>query len=408
MNNVIKQSRFDWASFLAPLLLALLSVALIYSAKHASSSPAERALFVKEALWVALGLIVFLVAYKIPLRTHEIMAYLYYAFGLLLLAALFVLGATQYGATRWFNLGPFNVQPSEIMKLAVIIALARFLAYPKRAFHNFWWVIAAAALAGVPMLLVLRQPDLGTSLIFLILLVSLLFWSGLSIYLIFLLVTPLLSVVLAFHWIPWGLFFLGLLVALFYSRPGKWLGVFVVLLNLIGGVATPLLWNHLHDYQKERILAFIDPYKDPLGSGYQLIQSKVAIGSGGLLGKGYLHSSQARLEFLPMQHTDFIYSVMGEEFGLVGCFLILFLLGYMVYHGIQVAKKARNSFAGLLAWGIVSAIGFQSFVNIGMTLGMLPVTGIPLPFVSYGGSAMLVNWAMWGLLSNANAHWQEY
>jgi len=408
MNNIIKLTKFDWISFLAPLLLSLLSVALIYSTKHASSSPADRVLFVKEALWVAFGLIVFLAAYKIPLRTHEIMAYLYYALGLLLLAALFVMGATKYGATRWFNLGSFNVQPSEIMKLAVIIALARFLAYPKRASRNFWWVIAATALAGVPMLLVLRQPDLGTSLIFLILLLSLLFWSGLSLYLILLLVTPLLSLVLAFHWIPWGLFFIGLLMALFYIRPGKWLGTFVIALNLIGGVATPLLWNHLHDYQKERIVTFIDPYKDPLGSGYQLIQSKVAIGSGGLLGKGYLHSSQARLEFLPMQHTDFVYSVMGEEFGLVGCLFILFLLGYMVFHGIQVANKARNNFASLLVWGIVSVIGFQSFVNIGMTLGMLPVTGIPLPFVSYGGSAMLVNWAMWGLLLNGSAHWQEY
>jgi rod shape determining protein RodA len=258
------------------------------------------------------------------------------------------------------------------------------------------------------MLLVLKQPDLGTSMIFLVILLSLLFWTGLSLYLIVLLITPLLSLILAFHWISWGLFFLGLLIALFYLRPGRWLGAFVVVLNLLFGIVTPILWNKMHDYQKERILAFLDPSRDPLGSGYQLIQSKVAIGSGGLLGKGYLNSSQARLEFLPMQHTDFIYSVLGEEFGLLGCSLVLLLLGYMLYRGIHLALKSRNNFSSLLAWGIITVLGFQSFVNIGMTLGILPVTGVPLPFVSYGGSALLVNWAMWGLLININAHWQEY
>jgi rod shape determining protein RodA len=294
------------------------------------------------------------------------------------------------------------------MKLAVILALARFLAYPRRTPRSFLWVILAALLAGLPMLLVLKQPDLGTSLIFSVILLSLLFWTGLSLYLIVLLITPLLSLILAFHWISWGLFFLGLLIALFYLRPGKWLGTFVVVLNLLTGIVTPILWNKMHDYQKERILAFLDPSRDPLGSGYQLIQSKVAIGSGGLLGKGYLNSSQARLEFLPMQHTDFIYSVLGEEFGLLGCSLFLFVLGYMLYRGIQLALKSRNNFSSLLAWGIITVLGFQSFVNIGMTLGILPVTGVPLPFISYGGSALLVNWAMWGLLVNISAHWQEY
>ena len=407
-STVIKQSRFDWALFAPALILSLMSIALIYSAKHASLSSAERLLFAKQTLWFVIGLAVFWLAYKVPVRTHEIMAYIYYGLGLTLLAALFVLGSTKYGATRWFNLGPFNVQPSEVMKLAVIIALARFLAYPKKSSHNFFWIVLVVLLAGIPTLLVLRQPDLGTSLTFMVVLFSLLFWSGLSLYLLFLLLTPLLSLLLAVHWIPWGIFFLGLLVTIFYIRPGKWLGSFIIVLNLMIGIATPLLWNQLHDYQKERILAFLDPSRDPLGSGYQLIQSKVAIGSGGLLGKGYLNSSQARLEFLPMQHTDFIYSVLGEEFGLLGSSLVLFILGYMLYRGIQIALKARNTFSSLLAWGIVTVVGFQSAIKICMTGGLLPVTGIPLPFISYGGSAMLVNWAMWGMLLNINSHWQEY
>lgn len=404
----LKESQFDLTLFLSILFLSLLSVALIYSAKLGSFNSSDRVLFAKQGLWAILGLFVFFLAYRIPIRTHEVLTYFYYAIGLILLLTLFFLGSTRYGATRWFNLGPFNVQPSEIMKLAAILAMARFLAYPKRSTHNFVWVIGAALLAGIPMLLVLRQPDLGTSLIFFVILLSGLYWSGLSVYIILLLISPLLSLLLAFHWIPWGLFFLGLLTAIFYLRPGKWLASFVILFNLGAGIVTPLLWNKLHDYQKDRIMTFLDPYKDPLGTGYQLIQSKIALGSGGLLGKGYLHSSQARLEFLPMQHTDFIFSVLGEEFGLLGCSVVLILLTYVLYRGIRVAEKSRNNFASLLAWGITIILAFQAFVNIGMTVGMLPVTGIPLPFLSYGGSAMLVNWAMWGILLNINSHWQEY
>jgi rod shape determining protein RodA len=324
------------------------------------------------------------------------------------LAALFVIGSTKYGSTRWFNLGPLNVQPSEIMKLAVIVALARFLAYPKKITNNFIWVVIAVFFALVPMLMVLKQPDLGTSSTFLFILLSLLFWSGLSIYFLGLLISPFLSLILAFHWLPWGVFFAGLVTATLRLRPGRWLGTFVVMLNLLVGIVTPMVWNNLHDYQKDRIFSFLDPNKDKLGSGYQLIQSKVAIGSGGLLGKGYLNSSQARLEFLPMQHTDFIYSVLGEEFGLAGCSVVLALLAIMVYRGVKIALKARNNFAGFVAWGIATVLAFQAFVNIGMTLGLLPVTGIPLAFISYGGSAMLVNWAMWGVLLNIGANWQEY
>jgi rod shape determining protein RodA len=269
-------------------------------------------------------------------------------------------------------------------------------------------VIVAVFFALAPMLLVLKQPDLGTSSTFLIILLSLLFWSGLSIYFLVLLVSPILSLILAFHWLSWGIFFGALLTVILRSRPGRWLGTFVVMLNLSVGIVTPIVWNNLHDYQKDRIFSFLDPNKDKLGSGYQLIQSKVAIGSGGLLGKGYLNSSQARLEFLPMQHTDFIYSVLGEEFGLAGCSFVLALLSIMVYRGVRISLKARNNFAGFLAWGISAVLAFQSSVNIGMTLGLLPVTGIPLPFVSYGGSAMIVNWAMWGIVLNISANWQEY
>ena len=404
----MKESGLDKKMFLAALAISLVSIALIYSAKHYSPSAAERTLFIKQAIWVGLGLLMFWLVYKFPLRLHEILAYPYYLVGVLSLVALIFVGSSVYGSTRWYNLGVFNVQPSELMKIVLVIALARFLAYPKRITTNFIWVVVAVLMTLVPVMLVLKQPDLGTSIILLSIMLGMLFWSGLSIYMIALLITPVMSLLLAYHWITWGLFFVSLIVGMFFLRPGRWLGSLVILGNLFAGIVTPILWHQLHDYQKERIMSFLNPNLDPLGAGYQLIQSKVAIGSGGFLGKGYLNSSQARLDFLPMQHTDFVFSVLGEEFGLLGCLLILFLMGYLFYRGIMLAKKSRNNFSSLLACGIISILMVQVFVNVGMTVGLLPVTGIPLPLMSYGGSAMLVNWCMLGLLLNINAHWQDY
>jgi len=204
------------------------------------------------------------------------------------------------------------------------------------------------------------------------------------------------------------LFFLIFIILLYRLKPTLIFSVVFLLLNLAFGGITPLVWNHLHDYQKQRIIVFLDPGRDPQGAGYQIIQSKVAIGSGGLLGKGFLQGSQTKLAFLPHQHTDFVFSVLGEEFGLWGGLILIGLFTFLIAKGILIAQKSRNTFASNVAIGLTAILGFQVLINIGMTLGVMPVTGLPLPFVSYGGSSMLLSWMIVGLLLAINARWFDY
>jgi rod shape determining protein RodA len=263
-------------------------------------------------------------------------------------------------------------------------------------------------IALLPALLILRQPDLGTSLVFFAILIFMLFWSGVPILYLFLIVSPFISLICAFHWVAWALFFLLVVFLLYRLRLNFLLSVGFLLCNLTFGMITPLVWNRLHDYQKDRIIIFLDPGRDPQGAGYQIIQSKVAIGSGGILGKGYLQGTQTKLAFLPHQHTDFVFSVLAEEFGLLGALVLLGLFSFLIIKGTIIARKTRNAFSSNVALGITSIFAFQMLVNIGMTVGFLPVTGLTLPFVSYGGSSLLLSWILVGVLLAIHYRWYEY
>ena len=223
-----------------------------------------------------------------------------------------------------------------------------------------------------------------------------------------LIISPILSIVTASHWLAWSIYILLILVFLFTFRPGIIFGIITVITNLAAGIITPYLWNRMADYQKLRLLTFLDPGRDPRGAGYQIIQSKIAIGSGGIFGKGFLNGSQTRLDFLPEPHTDFIFSVLGEEFGLIGALIVLLLFIFIFYRAIRIAAHCRSRFASLVVMGAASIIMFQFFVNIGMTLGFMPVTGLPLPFLSYGGTSLVLFWGLIGLIVSAEARWQEY
>jgi rod shape determining protein RodA len=201
---------------------------------------------------------------------------------------------------------------------------------------------------------------------------------------------------------------LALIVMIFVVKPTLRTALWILVANLAAGVFTPLVWQRLHDYQRLRILSFLNPARDPQGAGYQIIQSKVAIGSGGLLGKGFLEGTQSKLAFLPARHTDFVFSVLGEEFGLLGCLMVLVLFSVMILRGVQVARKARNPFLSLAAFGATTVLAFEVSVNLGVALGLAPVTGLPLPFMSYGGSATLLNWSLIGFLCLVSYTWQEY
>ncbi len=397
---------FDLSLFIPALFLSLIGIGLIFAANYYSSSPAEQNLYLKQIIWLALGLSACFVIYFFPLKFHEAFSFVYY---FTIIAALIVLWATSSGGTaRWFHLGGINIQPSELAKFAAILAVSRYLAFQKFKSGDLLWVFIIIFIIAIPAGLVLIQPDLGSSLVFFAVFISMLFWSGLQLRKIILIVSPIISLISAFHWIAWAIFFFLLLLLVLISRLHLLQGAFFMLINLAVGMATPIMWNKLHDYQKMRINIFLDPGLDARGAGYQIIQSKIAVGAGGLFGQGFLQGTQTKLNFLPEQHTDFIFSVLAEQFGFVGCLIVLFVFGWLFYKGFAIAMKTRNQFYSYAACGLTAVIVFQVLINIGMTVGLMPVTGLPLPFLSYGGSSMLFFWAAIGFLLAVNRDWQEY
>ncbi len=408
MRTKVSISASGWTLFAAAAGLTLISILLIYSATHASPDPSLHGYYLRQAVWFLIGLVAFSGAVTVPLRLHEILAYVYYFAAGLLLVGLIAFGTIKFGGQRWYSLGFFNFQPSEIAKIVFILALARYLCYSKRPIHSLRKLLIALFLCVFMTLLVLRQPDLGTSITFLVAFVVMMYWAGLPSRYLILLIAPVVSMIASSSTFAWIIFFVLLFIVIVLIRPSWNFGVLIVAVNLFVGALSTIVWNQLQDYQKMRIKIFLDPGQDPLGAGYQIIQSKIAIGSGGFFGKGYLSGSQSQLDFLPLRHTDFIFSVAGEEFGLLGAAVILILCGYLLYRGIQAALKTRNEFASLVAIGVIATLGFQMVVNIGMVLGLMPVTGLPLPFVSYGGSSMVTSWLLVGLLINVDRNWQEY
>ena len=397
---------FDYILAICALLLSLIGVAFIYSATHHSTEIAHQLYYQRQLIWLGLGLVLALIVYFLPLKMHEAMAYVYYWIAIVML--IVVLAISQSGAARWIQLGGIGIQPVEFAKVALCLALARFLAYRHAKLHRFSTIFIGVLIVAIPTLLVIKQPDLGSSLVGLAIFLGLLIWTGMPISRIILVISPVLSIITAFHWLSWAIFFFAFIFLLYVSRPKLIPGAIFFIVNLVLGMATPLLWNRLHGYQRLRILTFLDPGQDPAGAGYQIIQSKIAIGSGGFWGKGFMQSTQTRLDFLPAQHTDFIFSVIGEEMGFIGSLVIITLFAIIIARGFMIASKVRNVFYSYVAAGLTTAILFQMVVNIGMTVGLMPVTGLPLPFVSYGGSSLLFFWGIVGLLLAINRDWQEY
>jgi rod shape determining protein RodA len=405
---IINYRELDWQLIAPALILSIIGIVLIYSAQYDAVSGSSLNYYFKQMLWLIVSLGVFVAAFRIPLRMLDFAAYIFYLGALLLLLLVLFVGSARMGASRWFAVGPVSVAPSDIAKLALLIALSRYFAYSKLPPESKRRLTFSALLTIVPMILIMKQPDLGTSLVFIALLLSLWFWSGLSPFYMILIISPLISLLAAFHWITWVIYLALLIGFILLLRPGFLFGVFTVVVNLIFGVFTPFFWNRLADYQKLRVLTFLDPGRDPRGAGYQIIQSKIAIGSGGLLGKGYLGGSQSQLKFLPERHTDFIFSVLGEEFGLWGTIIIIIIFGYMFYRGIIIASRCPSKFASNLAWGALTILFFQFYVNVGMTFGIMPVTGLPLPFLSYGGTSLVLSWTLIGIIALADHNRMEY
>ena len=355
----------DWWLIIAVLLLMGCGLGLIDSATHSFAVSTGKAWHVqRQSMFMLFGIVMVAISLAFDYRMLKNYANKLFWFNIILLLAVMFVGHSQLGAQRWIQIGTFTFQPSEFAKAFLIICLAAFMEKRIEWLEEFKDYLPVFGYILVPFVLVMRQPDLGTSLTFIAILVSMIFVSGFK-----------------YKW---------------FFRMGV---AFVAML--------PVFWMILKDYQKNRIRVFLDPEMDPFGRGYHVIQSKIAIGSGGFLGKGWLAGTQSQLNFLPENHTDFIFAVAGEEFGFVGAAFIILLFMIIIWRGIAIALDADDNFGTLLAVGVTGMFMFHILVNIGMTAGIMPVTGVPLPFLSYGVSSLITNLMLVALLLNIKARKQN-
>lgn len=383
--------------------LSVFGIAIVYSAGQTDVQNSFVAgAWRRQFAWFLVGLGGAWVVSRASVRFFEWLAPIGYALSLFLLAVTLVFGSgagTAASMKGWLTIGGVRLgQPSELAKITVVLMLAWVLSSrkePPRSLVELW---KPALVVGIPWLLIMAQPDLGTGIVFIGIFFGMLYWAGVSWPMLALIASPAVSLILAFSTGLWGAWFLLFLALVLWYRPYLVEGVLLVFANVAMGVIAPLLWERMKPYQQRRLLVFLDPQNDPRASGYHVIQSQVAIGSGGLTGKGYLDGSQKRLGYLPAQHTDFIFSVVGEELGFLGVTFALSLFLMLFLRTIRVASRANDSFSSLVAFGLLVSWFVHVLVNIGMTLNLMPITGIPLPFFSYGGSFLLASWLAVGIL----------
>jgi len=384
---------------LSPLLLIPLSLVVISSLLIKSI---QRDFLVSDFLSHLLTgifgyFIAFFISY-IPIDRLKRYVIPCYFFSLISLVLIYFFGISVSGAQRWLSLGIFSFQPSEVAKLSTILTLA--LVLDRKIISKVNDLVLPFFIVIIPWLLIFFQPDLGTSLVLIVLTFVMLYWSQMPIEWILILVLCIVTAILSFVSLQFLIFWIPFIGYLAYRSSQKKIifSSLAISLHLLVAKLTPILWEFgLKDYQKDRLILFLDPGRDPLGGGYHLLQSKIAIGSGGFWGSGLLRGKLTYLQFIPEQHTDFIFSALGEELGFFGCILILFLFFVLIWQLIEIAKNARTNFESLIVIGVASTFLFQIIINLFMTIGLGPVTGIPLPFMSYGRTSLLINFISIGL-----------
>lgn len=362
--GALGQPRYEPWVFTASVGLVLVGVLLLYSASFVQESrtPFLETPPVRHAVFALVGLTAMFVLARLDYRLLFGLSPMIYLGALGLLVAVMFVGETSMGVTRWINLGFFLLQPSELAKPAVALALARYFSAMKERSGNPLVTLGSLIIVGIPMVLVYRQPDLGTAAVFLGI------WVGMAV----------MGGVRLTH---------------------------LIILGLLALLALPLVFNFmLHGYMQQRLLTFLNPGQDPLGAGYNILQSEISVGSGGLVGKGFLNGSQTQLDYLRVQQTDFIFSVLGEELGFIGAIAVFALYLMLLLRGLRVAALARDDFGRLLATGIVMIVLVQVFINVGVNIRLLPVTGIPLPFLSFGGSSLISLLMALGVVQSVYLH----
>jgi rod shape determining protein RodA len=406
MNSFFKEY-FDRTTFFAVLGLMTIGLLSIYSATFDAYNGRD---FYRQLQWAVMGLLAMLSMMLLPLRWLQRSAMTIFLSSLGLLVLVLVMGRRVYGSQSWLGIGGLGIQPSEFVKITTMLALASFLSKSDVKATDLKDLVKTSMLIALPIILIMLQPDFGTALTFLAMFVPVLYWAGASKFLIIIIIAPAMVATASILGTTPFLIVLILLGAGLWMlrKENQFIASLVFGVNVTVGFLVQIIYSKLPAYQQKRIATFLDPNNDPLGAGYNVIQAKVAIGSGGLLGKGFMRGTQTQLNFIPKQWTDFIFCVPGEEFGFLGGIVVLGLFALLLFHGIRLASITKNKFGSLIAIGFTSLLAFHIFVNIGMSVGLMPVIGIPLPFLSYGGSSLISYMMIAGLLMNVYANRKEY
>jgi rod shape determining protein RodA len=367
--------QIDWSLLILVMGLSLFGGLMIYTTQIFEQGNDWQQQLIMTAIGSILAMLIAKSRYELLLQFH----WLTYGLTNVLLIAVMTMGVTVNGAQSWINIGGFNFQPSEFAKLGIIITLAAILHHQDAS--KLSSVFRALAIMSLPWALIFLQPDLGTSLVFGAITMGMLYWANADLGWILLMLSPVVSAFLFNLYLPiWLIFVILMIIIGWFTLPSRSLWALIILtVNYVAGKCGAILWNLLKPYQKDRLTLFLDPEKDPLGGGYHLIQSRIAIGSGETWGHGLFNGTQTQLNFVPEQHTDFIFSAIGEQFGFVGCLAILIVFWLICWRLVWIASHAKENFGSLLAIGVLSMIAFQTILNIGMTVGIAPITGIPLP-----------------------------
>ena len=399
--------RFDFAVFIPVILLIIIGLVAIYSSTL--NHPTASGDFKKQVVTAIISLIMFGVAYSLPNRIYKSLVIPGYIISLFILTVVLFFGKTVYGAKSWLSIGPIGFQPSEFAKIGLIFFLSYLLTSRRHNPNNIKDFIIILAYSLLPIILIILEPDVGTAIVYIFIITIMLFWSGIDLFLVFVAVSPVVVLFSSFFGLSAFILSLLMVVALlFYFKRNIFVNISIVVFNMATAYLFDFGFQFLKPHQQKRIETFINPMSDPLGAGYNIIQTQVAIGSGGLFGKGFLEGNQTQLRFIPKQWTDFIYCVIGEEFGFLGSVIVIILFIILLFRLLSLASKVNDKFGSLIIVGTFALIATHFIINIGMNLGVAPVIGIPLPFLSYGGSSLFVNMLLLGVVLNFYKNRREH
>lgn len=393
------QDKFDFVIFIPVILLIGVGLIAIYSSTF--NHPTAGGSFNKQLSWALIALPAFFIVYFLPTRTFKLFSGSSYMLSIFLLVVVLFLGKTISGSKSWISLGSFGFQPAEFAKIGIILLLAYWLTKKDVDINSFKDLFLTLAIGILPVILILLEPDMGTAIVFVVIILVMIFWSGISLFGLFVVLSPGIVIFSSlFGTIPFLLILFLVLIALIFFKQDLFTSATIFVVNLGAGFVFDILFGYLQPHQQRRIDSFLDPSADPLGAGYNALQAKVAIGSGGFLGKGFLEGNQTQLRFIPEQWTDFIYCVIGEEFGFLGSAFVIILFMVLFVRILTVSQLLNDKFGVLVLIGTVALFFSHFAINIGMNVGITPVIGLPLPFLSYGGSSLIVNMILIGMVMN--------